>query len=58
MKFKFYEREFDSNEQKTINKYFQSSIKKVSLLNVRNILGIIFSIGLLTSIIILTIVMI
>ena len=46
-------REFNSSEQETIDKYFKKSIKKISLLNVRNVLGIIFSIILIVSIIIL-----
>lgn len=48
-------REFNTSEQETINGYFSKSIKKAGLLNVRNILGILFSVALIASMIILVI---
>ena len=46
-------REFDKEELTTINKYFEKSIKKTTLFNFRNILGVIFSIALIASMVIL-----
>lgn len=46
-------REFSEDEISAINTYFNKSIKKTGLINFRNILGVIFSIALIASVIIL-----
>lgn len=51
-------REFNNDELKTINGYFNKSMKKASLLNFRTIFGILFSISLIACMIILIITMI
>lgn len=51
-------REFESSELETINNYFMASIKKTRLLSIRTILGALFSIALIVSMIILIISMI
>jgi len=48
-------REFNNEELSTIDSYFKKSIKKVNLFSFRNILGAIFSIALIASMIILII---
>lgn len=50
-------REFNSEELTTMNQYFKKSIKKSSIFNFRNILGVIFSFALITSTIILILAM-
>lgn len=51
-------REFNSSELETIESYFNSSIKKTHLFNTRTILGLLFSIALVFSMITLIISMI
>lgn len=46
-------REFSNDEITTINTYFEKSIKRTSIFNFRNILGVIFSISLIACVIIL-----
>lgn len=48
-------REFTNDELTTIDSYFKKSIKKTSLINFRNVVGAILSVGLIVSIIILII---
>ncbi len=51
-------REFTTDELSTINNYFQKSIRKTPILNLRNIFGIICSVALITCMIVLIISMI
>lgn len=48
-------REFNNEEINTVNKYLQKSIKKINLLNLKNLFGLIFSLTLIASMIILVI---
>jgi len=51
-------REFNSDELNKMESYFNKSIKKTSLINLKNVLGVIFSLSLIASVIILIISMI